>query len=76
MKLPLISGQKLLKILSFKGFVSVRQRGSHIQLKNANGILITVPIHKKRPVSIGVLHKILRDSELSRAEFIELCNNI
>ncbi len=62
MKLPLISGQKLLKILSSKGY--------------EKGVLITVPIHGNKPVSIGVLHKILRDSEITREEFIEICNKI
>ena len=62
MKMPLVSGKKLIKILSYKGFEIIRQRSSHVQMKDKNG----------KDVSIGVLLKILRDSEISREEFTEL----
>ena len=72
MKLPLVSGQRTVKILSVKGFRIVRQRSSHVQMKDAEGRLVTVPIHSGKDVSIGILKKILRDAEMSREEFIEL----
>ena len=72
MKLPLVSGQKMIKILSMKGFVIIRQRSSHVQMKDSKGILVTIPVHARKDVSIGVVLKILRDTEISRDEFIEL----
>ena len=62
----------MIKILSAKGFRVVRQRSSHVQMKNAEGILVTIPVHSTKFVSIGVTLKILRDTEISREEFMEL----
>ncbi|MBI5061747.1 MAG: type II toxin-antitoxin system HicA family toxin [Candidatus Aenigmarchaeota archaeon] len=76
MKLPLVTGQKMLKVLSVKGFVVIRQRSSHVQLKNEKGILITIPIHSGKAVSVGVLNKILRDAEISREEYTELVGRV
>jgi predicted RNA binding protein YcfA (HicA-like mRNA interferase family) len=72
MKLPAVSGKKMIKILSLKGFHVVRQRSSHVQMKDSNGRLATIPIHTNKDVSIGITLKILRDAEISREEFIEL----
>ena len=76
MKLPIVNGQKMIKILSLKGFKPVRQRSSHVQLKNDKGILVTIPVHSGKDVSIGVLNKILRDAEISREEYIELVKKV
>lgn len=72
MRLSLVSGSKMIKILSLKGFHVVCQRSSHVQMKDDKGRLVTVPVHSGKDVSIGVLLKILRDAEMSREEFIEL----
>lgn len=45
MKLPLVSPDKLIKILILKGYRKAGQAGSHIQFKNEKGTLITVPVH-------------------------------
>ena len=75
-KLPLVSGKEMIKILSMKGFQVVRQRSSHIQMKDAEGRLVTVPLHSGKNVSIGVILKILRDAEISREEFIDLAKKV
>ncbi|MFA4907958.1 MAG: type II toxin-antitoxin system HicA family toxin [archaeon] len=72
MKLPLVSGKEMIKILSAKGFRIVRQRSSHVQMKDEKGRIATIPLHSGKPVSIGVALKILRDAEISREEFIRL----
>jgi len=76
MKLPLVSGKKMINILSMKGFLVVRQRSSHVQMKNVKGVLVTVPVQLGKEVSIGVVLKILRDAEMSRKEFIELIKKV
>ena len=76
MRLTLVSGQKMIKILSMKGFQTVRQRSSHVQMKDVKGTLVTVPVHSGKDVSISITLKILRDTEISREEFIELANNV
>ncbi len=76
MKLPLVSGKEMTKILSMKGFQVVRQRSSHVQMKNSKGMLVTVPVHGEKPVSTGITLKILRGAEISREEFIELVKKV
>jgi len=69
MKLPQISGKEVIKILCRKGFVVVRQKGSHVRLeKNTEKgtIKLTVPMH---PVlKKGTLHQIAKDSGLSEED--------
>ena len=70
--MPLVSGNKMIKILSKKGFVTARQRSRHIQMKDDKRRIITIPVHSGKKNSIGVLIKILRDAEITREEFIKL----
>jgi len=76
MKLPLVDAKTLIKILAHKGYLQVRQSGSHIQFKNQKGTLITVPVHAGRDIGRGLLRKIIRDMELSRDEFISLLKQV
>ncbi len=62
-------GSNFLKTL---GYSATRQKGSHIRLHHKERISVTVPRHK--PVSRGVLRKILRDTNEtaeSLQEFLE-----
>jgi predicted RNA binding protein YcfA (HicA-like mRNA interferase family) len=47
-KLPVVSGMDCIKALKKVGYIVVRQKGSHIRLKDKNGNLpsVTVPDHK------------------------------
>ena len=72
MKLVPVSGEELIKILHRKGFVVKRQKGSHVQLEDESGRRVTVPIHPGREIGIGLLRKILRDTEISLGEYGEL----
>ncbi len=62
----------MIKILSHKGFRIVRQRSSHVQMKDSKDRLVTIPIHTGKPVSVGVLLNILHGADISRDEFLEL----
>jgi len=47
-KLPIISGNKLIRVLNKLGYEIIRQKGSHIRLKdtsNPSHIPVTVPLH-------------------------------
>lgn len=69
MELPQISGIKLIKILSKKGFMIIRQKGSHIRLQKITPIKIiklTIPNHKI--LKKGTLNQIIKDAELTREE--------
>ncbi len=59
-KRPVVSGEKLLKVLIRLGYEIVRQRGSHVRLKKetaAGDHNITVPLHDE--LAKGTLNDIL-----------------
>lgn len=64
-RLPAITGRKLIRILESHGFTVVRQVGSHVILKHADGRRTTVPDHGKRELGRGLLRQIMRDAELT-----------
>jgi predicted RNA binding protein YcfA (HicA-like mRNA interferase family) len=65
-KLPIIKPRKILKILYKIGFIEVRSRGSHLQLKKGN-LLVTVPMHNK-DLKPETLKSILRQARISKEE--------
>ncbi len=73
MKLPVLSGREVIKILKKVGFEPVRQKGSHVILtKDFAGqkIATVVPDHKE--VDKGTLLEIIRQAKLTRDEFLRL----
>ncbi len=72
-KLPRLSGKEVVKILSKSGFESIRQKGSHLIMKKRTPegkITTVVPMHKE--IDIGTLAEIIRQSKLSKDEFLNL----
>jgi len=57
MKLPVVSGNKLVSVLLKKGYYIKNQKGSHVHLWNPNKRPITIPNHKT--ISKGTLKVIL-----------------
>lgn len=68
-KLPRITSEKLVKVLKRKGFLVIRQSGSHMILKNDKGIRITVPVHSGIIIHPKILKRIIEDGELSEEDF-------
>ncbi|MEK7209263.1 MAG: type II toxin-antitoxin system HicA family toxin [Patescibacteria group bacterium] len=69
-QLPILSGKDIIKVLERIGYHRGKQRGSHIRLTHSEFRSVTVPNYPS--VSRGLLRKILRDAELSPAEFIKI----
>jgi predicted RNA binding protein YcfA (HicA-like mRNA interferase family) len=68
-KLPVISGEELVRALIKAGFRQVRQRGSHVSLEK--GLHRTVvPLHEE--LAKGTILGILKQCGLSRGDLIEL----
>ncbi len=75
MKLPTLSGKEVLSILLKEGFEVKRQRGSHVTLykKTAEkGLYVTVPLHGSTDILPGTLLSIIRQSGMTKEEFIAL----
>lgn len=65
--LPHISGAEAVRALEKLGFVSARQRGSHVVMrKGPNGCV--VPMH--RELKVGTLSGILKQAGVSAEEFM------
>lgn len=65
-KMPVISGEELIRALGKFGYESVRQKGSHVRLRHPNDPNkqpLTVPLHDE--IAFGTLRRILRDAGIS-----------
>lgn len=71
-KLPALTAQDVISVLGKIDFTVVRQRVSHVRMEHPDGRVVTIPVHAGKTIGRGLLHKILRDAELSREEFIGL----
>ncbi len=70
-RLPVVSGAQLVAALGKLGWVSVRQRGSHVRLKHRDrAVALVVPLH--RELKRGTLAGILRDAGVDRDELRRL----
>jgi predicted RNA binding protein YcfA (HicA-like mRNA interferase family) len=69
-RLRVLSGQEVCRILSKYGFAEVRRRGSYIIMqKKLTDSTITVPIPDHKLLKIGTLKSIIRQSGIPRSEF-------
>ena len=72
MKLPIISGVEVVKMLGKFGFSVTRQSGSHIILiKEVLEGKRTVVVPKHRELAKGTLLSIISQSGLSKEEFLK-----
>jgi predicted RNA binding protein YcfA (HicA-like mRNA interferase family) len=70
-KLPVVSGIEAIKAFSKAGWYPHRQIGSHVVLRKEDSkVTLTVPKHKE--LKPGLLRQLIRVSELTVEEFIEL----
>ena len=70
-KLPVVSGEDVIKILSKKDFTVRKGRGDHVILQRKDSYRnIVVPLHKE--LKSGTLRAIIRQSGLTVDEFIRL----
>jgi predicted RNA binding protein YcfA (HicA-like mRNA interferase family) len=70
-KLPVVSGDQLIRALAKFGYVRVRQKGSHVRLRHATDpqrVPVTVPLHNE--IAFGTLRRILRDAALTVEQLI------
>jgi predicted RNA binding protein YcfA (HicA-like mRNA interferase family) len=69
-KLPVISGKKLVKALSKIGYVYDRTSGSHMILLHPEKRRLSVPDHKE--IGKGLLHELLQDAGITADKLREL----
>jgi predicted RNA binding protein YcfA (HicA-like mRNA interferase family) len=69
---PRITGSDLIAALARAGFCVLRVRGSHHFLRHEDGRSTVVPAHAGETLGPGLLHKILRDCQLTAEQLAEL----
>ena len=70
-KLPVLSGIKVVKAFAKKGWKPVRQTGSHvIMMRDDSIVTLSIPQHKT--VKRGTLRALIKDAGLTVEEFTNL----
>jgi predicted RNA binding protein YcfA (HicA-like mRNA interferase family) len=73
LKLPSVSGERVVRALKRAGFVELRQKGSHVSLEKRTSDRVfktVVPMHNE--LAKGTLSDILRQTGLPLEEFLKL----
>jgi len=68
--LPVLKPREVAALLEARGFVEIRQRGSHKQYRHPDGRGTTVPFHAGRDVSPTLLRKIAKDLGLTAEQLL------
>jgi predicted RNA binding protein YcfA (HicA-like mRNA interferase family) len=69
-KVPILKPREVVALLNGLGFSCVRQRGSHMQFRHADGRATTVPDHGGRDISPSLLRKIARDIGMTAEDLV------
>jgi predicted RNA binding protein YcfA (HicA-like mRNA interferase family) len=72
-RLPVLKPREIAHVLEKRGFVEVRQRGSHKQYRHADGRCTTVPFHGNRDASPFLLRQLSPRELAELATFIRDC---
>lgn len=71
-KLPVVSGQDMVKALGKIGYAFDHQRGSHIVLRQTFEPFRRVTIPNHREIAKGTLRKIIRETGLTVDDLVNL----
>lgn len=69
-RVPILKPREVARLLEYREFVLVRQRGSHQQFRHPDGRGTTVPDHKGRDISPIMLRQIAKDIGMTVEEFV------
>jgi len=65
--------EKVIRAFERAGWIDKGQRGSHVNLvKQGNPNILSIPIHKGKPIKIGLLKDQIKKSGLTEEEFLKL----
>ena len=68
---PRVTGSELIAALGKAGFGVVRVKGSHHFLRHRDGRSTVVPTHSGETIGPGLLHRILRDCQITTGQLSE-----
>jgi predicted RNA binding protein YcfA (HicA-like mRNA interferase family) len=65
--------ERVIKAFERAGWMNRGFRGSHVKLtKEGNPNILSIPVHKGKPVKIGLLKDQIRKAGLTEVEFLKL----
>ena len=65
--------ERVIKAFERAGWTSEGQRGSHVKLtKEGSPVILSIPIHKGKPIKKGLLLSQIKKSGLTVDEFLKL----
>ncbi len=71
-KMPVLSGERVVKLLLDSGFVQVGQKGNHVKLKGIHDEkkrTVIAPLHKE--LASGTLASVLRQAGMTIEELLD-----
>ena len=68
-RLRTVPARRIIQFLRSRGFLQIRQRGSHRFFVHADGRTATVPDHRGEDLGRGLIRAILRDVDVTPREF-------
>jgi len=71
-RIPRVTGPELIFALAKAGFTVQRVKGSHHFLRHQDGRSTVVPSHSGETIGPGLLHKILRDCQMTAEQLSAL----
>jgi len=75
-KLPMANFKTMDKILRRLGFDAVRQKGSHVFYRHADGRTTTLPNHGNKDIARPLMREILREISVSPDAFVKLLEEV
>jgi len=65
------TARELLSFLLRNGYTENRQTGSHLILKNRDGKIVVIPVHRGKDLPKGLFLRILKDAGFTLEDFRE-----
>jgi predicted RNA binding protein YcfA (HicA-like mRNA interferase family) len=75
-RLPTLNAKTLERLLFNLGFERVRQKGSHVFYRHADGRTTTLPHHGGRDLARPLLREILREVDLTPDDLLDQLKNL
>jgi predicted RNA binding protein YcfA (HicA-like mRNA interferase family) len=65
--------EKVIRAFEKAGWTNRGQRGSHVKMtKIGNPNILSIPVHKGKPIKIGLLKDQIKKAGLTEKDFLEL----
>lgn len=75
-KLPRLSGKEVIEVFKRDGWVIDRIEGSHhILVKSGREATLSVPVHGRNQIKLGLLKRLIRDAGMTNKRFTDLAQD-